>query len=300
MNYEIRKLLIVAICLVSFHNVTNAFPSAKAHFDGIGNWGGYVDIMGTPVKQGGLGKVAFDKVMRASKWIDNPATKTGQYLNQKAGGTLVTPMNHGSLRHNPGKIENALKWQGSKNLGRLHKIQDVVYNSARANVDGYKITSKMRKEADVILRYVRRYKKLPKRLPSWVDRTATSLRTTSPFRKVSMPKNMFTSPLFKSTLRDGGKVMRVVGKVAIPIAVTTELALVLYTAHQIEGILEMSSGDMERCGFSKAEIKGNVLAWKNIKTFIKAPVYRLEMGIDYINKLTEYRMNAEFYSEILK
>ena len=401
---EINNRIGTYISLLIFFWLSNgtvhAFPSSDAHFNGMNGWGGYKDLIGTPVKDGGLGDISAEKAIRAGRWMDNPATKTGQYINHKAGGVVVSPSNHGALRHNPLKVENALKWNGSKNLARLHKIQDVVYNSYQSNVDGYLITAKMKKEADVILRYVRRYKKLPKRLPYWVDESAVVVKQSSKIGKFFAGSNLFRSPIFRSTLKTSRNIIRIAGKVAVPIAVTSEIGLVLYDAHQIEeryanheisyyernllhgenwgrsigsgiaygaglvvtlvfsemgpvawvttlagtvvaayvleyaggkighyaakmynnykraetnrlasinkdyykstGIIEMTPSDMQKCGFTEDEIKGNLMAWKSIKEIIKKPMYKIKIGVEDIGKIREYRMDAEFYSEILK
>lgn len=148
--------------------------SKAGHLRGSGDIAGVYDLIGTTVEKGGVGNYSVEKIRSVGDWIDNPAQKTGKYMNRKAG-EILRPSNHGHLRHNPLKVERVFKDPAAKNIARVHKIQDIHHNTA--GVDGWKPTPKMKKEAEVILRYIRRYKRLPKRLPSWVDKSGPLIRS---------------------------------------------------------------------------------------------------------------------------
>jgi len=155
--------------------------SAKAmamhnHINGLGDLGGMADLIGTPASQGGVGPMTRDQLVGVSKWMDDPALKTGQYNNHLAGGKILCPANHNALRHNPVKV--AKVWSGKPNsinedvlnAARTHKIQDIAHNSRP--VDGVEITGESSAEAKGILRHVKENGRLPEKLPAWVDERA--------------------------------------------------------------------------------------------------------------------------------
>lgn len=131
-------------------------------------------LLDTPVEKGGSMGISREKVKAISDWIDNPTQKTGQYrVNSLDGQPKVTPSNHQNIRHNPVRAAKALSGTGSVdpavlNQTRLHKIADVAASKANA-VDGWELTPKMKKQAQKILKYVEKHKRLPKRLPPWLD-----------------------------------------------------------------------------------------------------------------------------------
>jgi hypothetical protein len=133
-QYSIKLVIVLIVLFCMTLGKIQAFPSANAHLKGMGDLGGVADLIGTPVSKGGVGNVSPSKLLDVFKWMDNPATKTGRYINRKAGGSLVTPLNHGALRHNPQNVANVFKWAGSKNVARGHKIQDMAYNSLKSNI----------------------------------------------------------------------------------------------------------------------------------------------------------------------
>ena len=128
-------------------------------------------LLDTPPEMGGAKGLSLEQIDAVNRWIDNPATKTGQYTN-KAVGKTVHPTNHGHLRHNPTRVARVMSGDGTVNpaklnVARLHKIADVANN--KAGVDGWKITAKMKQEAQKILDYVTKNGRLPEQLPNWVD-----------------------------------------------------------------------------------------------------------------------------------
>ncbi len=134
-------------------------------------------LLDTPAELGGAKGLTLDQIRAINDWIDNPATKTGEYMNQGVG-KAVHPTNHGHLRHNPFRTAKALGGNGTVdpakwNIARLHKIADIANNTA--GVDGWQITPKMRQEAQRILDYVAKNKRLPKNLPTWVDKSGPLL-----------------------------------------------------------------------------------------------------------------------------
>lgn len=134
-------------------------------------------LLDTPPELGGAKGLTADHVRAINDWIDNPATKTGKYVNRGVGET-VHPTNHGHLRHNPIRASKALSGTreinpARANVARIHKIADVAYN--KAGVDGWKLTSEMKQEAQRILNYVAKHRRLPPNLPSWVDTSGSVL-----------------------------------------------------------------------------------------------------------------------------
>jgi hypothetical protein len=130
-------------------------------------------LLNTPASQGGSQGLTMDQARAVGRWMDNPTSKTGQYINRSVGRP-VHPINHGHLRHNPVRVAKAMSGNGTVdpaklNVARLHKIADVAHN--KAAVDGWKITSQMRKEAQVIIDHVAKHHRLPKQLPGWVDQS---------------------------------------------------------------------------------------------------------------------------------
>ena len=154
--------------------------SMPAHLDGTADLGGMNDLLGTPVEQGGAGNMPPAKVQSIGDWMDNPAQKTGQYNNHAAGGKPVHPSNHNLLRHNPDNVGRVFSGDGTvdpaaRNVARVHKIQDI-YNNSRP-VDGWEITPGTRTEAEQLLRSLKESKRLPARLPTWVDQPGPLIKT---------------------------------------------------------------------------------------------------------------------------
>lgn len=167
-----KTMAMVAVVMVVCASGVAWAMAQQGHMYGVNELGGAKDLIGVPAGQGGAGNMTQEKMESIHAWMDNPARKTGQYRNHKAGGALVHPSNHGNLRHNPSAV--ARVWSGNgtedlavKNVARLHKIQDMYHNSAP--VDGWRPTAELKNEAKDLLLDVGHYKKLPERLPPWVD-----------------------------------------------------------------------------------------------------------------------------------
>lgn len=182
--------VIIAVCFCISDVAAMSMPQ---HLNGVDDLGGLVDLIGTPPRAGGVGNMSVEKLKNISAWMDNPSTRTGEFINRKLiEPKALSPWNHGALRHNPTNTANAMYGKSSTfelkrelfgqqftemitpddylaklNAARMHKISDVAHNVA--DVDGHAITQTMKKEAEVVSRYVRRYHKLPERLPAWVD-----------------------------------------------------------------------------------------------------------------------------------
>ena len=130
-------------------------------------------LRGTAVERGGISEMSMERLRSIGGWIDNPATKTGQY-NLGSTGRPISPWNHNQIRHNPIRIARVFSGNGTVdpaalNVARLHKIQDMAVNSRP--IDGWKITASRQTKANEILRFVERNGRLPKNLPTWVDKT---------------------------------------------------------------------------------------------------------------------------------
>lgn len=158
-----KLLLLISVIGLGFSEA-NAMPGVKHDY-----WG--QKLLNTPIEEGGAAGVSREKLQNINDWMDNPASKTGQYTNSYTG-TTIHPTNHNYLRHNPDAVSKVFSGDGSvdlavKNLARMHKICDVVHN--QTPVDGFVLTDSMKTEAQAILDYVALHNSLPPELPSWVD-----------------------------------------------------------------------------------------------------------------------------------
>lgn len=177
MKHTLRtfQLSRIAILLLLATIRTGFAMSAAGHIHGLADLGGMTDLIGTPVEQGGVGNMTLEKIAAITEWMDNPATRLGEgQINQMAGGKPLSPWNHRFQRHDPFAVARALSGTGKAdpaivNAARVHVLSDVA--TGRAAVNGHEITPAMKHEAEVILRYVRRFKRLPAlaRLPLWLS-----------------------------------------------------------------------------------------------------------------------------------
>jgi hypothetical protein len=166
-----KQLTILAAILAITSLNVNAMPGA-AH-DRLG-----AKLLSSPPPKGAQG-LTFQKVQSINRWMDNPATKTGEYMNHGAG-LLVHPRNHGMLRHNPDAVSRVMSGTGEidpaiKNIARIHKIGDVAHNTSP--VDGWKATREMKRGAELLVSHVDDRGSLPSKLPSWVDKTGPLSKT---------------------------------------------------------------------------------------------------------------------------
>jgi broad specificity phosphatase PhoE len=131
-------------------------------------------LLDSPISKGGSKGLSESQVRAISEWMDNPTQNIGkqriQGLEEKP---KVTPGNHQHLRHNPERAARALS--GTRtinpavlNQARVHKIADVAVSKA-SGVDGWELTPKMKKQAQNLIQYIEKHKRLPTRLPTWVD-----------------------------------------------------------------------------------------------------------------------------------
>lgn len=174
--------------------------SLEQHINGANDFGGMADLRGMSPAKGGVGNMSIEELKNVSQWMDNPSTRIGEFMNRKlVDPKIISPGNHGALRHNPTKAANALYGKSNNyellhdlagrefaeqftgndylaklNAARMHKISDVAHNVA--DVDGLAYSKTMKQEAEVLLRYARRYNKLPlDKLPEWVDKSGTGI-----------------------------------------------------------------------------------------------------------------------------
>jgi hypothetical protein len=187
---QLLYALFTCLILFSMQSV-NAMPMAS-HINGLDDLGGMKDLIGTPVSEGGVGSMTIDRIRSISGWMDNPASKTGQYRNWYDGGNLVSPSNHNALRHNPENVAKVFSGkkgiinEGDLNAARMHKIQDVAHNTQP--VDGWKITPQMREEAQEMLRHVDQNGSLPEKRPIWVDKSGPLIRNSENVSLVAVSK----------------------------------------------------------------------------------------------------------------
>lgn len=132
-------------------------------------------LLNVPVEKGGFGGLTKDEAIKIMDFMDAPAKHIGEYHVNVSGGKPLTPINHADLYHNPLNIRNVFHSDEAMNVARLHKIQDVAYNSSKASIDGWNTTDTMVKQAEDILAHVKKHHKFPKHLPRWVDQQGPNI-----------------------------------------------------------------------------------------------------------------------------
>lgn len=224
-----RKLFVAGFLLVIISGVmqTVSGMSAPEHIEGM-RW-----LNGTDEKT----------AKSVTSWMDKPATQTGEYLNQKAGGVPVHPTNHNALRHNPVNVAKALSGDGTVapeklNPARVHKLQDIKAN--KMPVDGWDIKPSMKVDSEKILNYLADNGKLPEKLPNWVDESGPLLKEAS-----GKTAAKTTGPIAKSTgvavLKTAGKAVPFVAP-AFPVAIA---AWELNSANECYAKGEISEEELE-------------------------------------------------------
>ena len=121
-----------------------------------------------------------DKAAAVTRWMDDPASKTGRYLNHRAGSIPVHPSNHGALRHNPPAAARALSGTGVAdseilNAARVHKLQDILHNVSP--VDGWSPTPARKREARTLLKQLKTTVPDNVKWPEWEPERDISVET---------------------------------------------------------------------------------------------------------------------------
>ena len=164
-KHLVACMMIVISCLVGS---LLASPAPVHHRD----IGYLLDVM---VKKGGFGNLTKEEAIKIMDFMDAPSRHIGEYHVNVSGGKILTPTNHADLYHNPINIRNVFHSDEAMNVARLHKIQDVAYNSSKASIDGWNTTDNMVKQANDILTHVRKHGRFPKHLPKWVDQQGPNI-----------------------------------------------------------------------------------------------------------------------------
>ncbi len=238
MKNVFKKIIECYVLGMIFAGISSFAMSAPGHEAGIEL------LFGTNASKGGIGTMKQGKMVNIGKWIDHPATQTGKYINHKAGGVPVAPWNHNALRHNPDAVARALSGTGQiddavRNAARMHKIQDVAHNVR--DVDGWKITPRLKKEAQKTLKYVEKHKRLPSKLPHWVDKSGPNIANRTSKSLVGKGDD-----LAKVAIR-GKKLTKVGTKVLLPVFIATEGAFVYSQGKSTENAyLRGEIGQIER------------------------------------------------------
>ncbi len=233
------KIFTGCFSLAVFLTAESTFAMSAA-----GHEAGIELLFGTPASKGGIGAMIREKMINIGRWIDNPATQTGRYLNQKAGGVPLAPSNHSILRHNPNAPAKVFSGTGQvddavKNVARMHKIQDIAHNVR--DVDGWKITPKLRKEAQKTLKYVEKHKRLPSKLPHWVDKSGPNIANRTSKSLAGKGDDL------AKVATKGKKAMRIGTKVLVPVFIATEGTIVYCQAKGTENaFLRGEIGQIER------------------------------------------------------
>jgi hypothetical protein len=222
-------IVLTGIMIFPSHN-SYAMPG-EAHVEGIEL------LQGTSPSNGGIGDISLEKIKIINDWMDYPSRQTGEYFNRKAGG-ILTPSNHGALRHNPENVARALSGTGKVdkaifNVARMHRVQDMSVNSAQ--VDGWLPTSAMRTEAETILKHVNENRKLPKLFPGWDNKTGPLIRGSDKFLVSSTVETSSTvGRIGRDTVKMLKPGIRIVGKFALPAAVAFEAGIVFLDCYETE------------------------------------------------------------------
>lgn len=175
MKKQIAVFVVAVIVCLAFN--LSAMPGFMHHQD--------IDyLLDVMVKKGGFGNLTKEEAIKIMDFMDAPAKHIGEYHVNVSGGKTLTPTNHADLYHNPLNIRNVFHSDEAMNVARLHKIQDVAYNSSKASIDGWNSTEKMVKQANDILTYVRKHGRFPKHLPRWVDQQGPNIVKQSAVAKV--------------------------------------------------------------------------------------------------------------------
>lgn len=222
-------IALMGIITFSVHN-SCAMPG-EAHIEGIEL------LQGTSPANGGIGDMSLEKIKLINDWMDNPSRKTGEYFNRKVGG-ILTPSNHGALRHNPENVARALSGTGKVdkaifNVARMHLVQDISHNSAQVN--GWLPTSAMKTEAETILKHVNENRKLPKLFPGWDNKTGPLIRGSDKFLVSSTVETSSTvGRIGRDTVKMLKPGIRIAGKAVLPAAVAFEAGIALWECYETE------------------------------------------------------------------
>ena len=261
MKKQIAMFVVAVIVCLAFN--LSAMPGFM-HYQDIDY---LLDVM---VKKGGFGNLTKEEAIKIMDFMDAPAKHIGEYHVNVSGGKTLTPYNHADLYHNPLNIRNVFHSDEAMNVARLHKIQDVAFNSSKASIDGWNSTEKMVKQANDILTYVRKHGRFPKHLPRWVDQQGPNIVKQSnvvakalPIAKGVAPETTTVSkalPIAKGAAPEastGVKALergKTLGKSSVAgaaygmaaIVSAVDLGLMIYNAHEIEA------------GYEKGEIPEDV------------------------------------------
>jgi len=142
-------------------------------------------IAGTEQLAGMRDVASLDKAVAVNRWMDDPASKIGRYLNHRAGSVPVHPSNHGALRHNPLATARALSGTGRVdseilNAARVHKLQDMLHNASP--VDGWSPTPGRKRQARAVLKRLKTMDAGNVEWPEWLDRSGPLVYENSPLK----------------------------------------------------------------------------------------------------------------------
>ena len=210
-------------------------------------------LLDVKVKKGGFGNLTKDEAIKIMDFMDAPAKHIGEYHVNVSGGKTLTPTNHADLYHNPLNVKNVFHNDEAMNVARLHKIQDVAYNSSKASIDGWNSTENMKNQAIKIRQFVKDHNRFPKHLPKWVDQQGPNIIKQSSAVSKALPIAKGVAPEASTGVKalERGKTLgkssvagAAYGMAAIVSAV--DLGLMIYNAHEIEA------------GYEKGEISEDV------------------------------------------
>ena len=166
MKKQIAMFVVAVIVCLAFNLL--ASPGPLHHKD--------IDyLLDVKVKKGGFGNLTKEEAIKIMDFMDAPVKHIGKYHVNVSGGKTLTPYNHADLYHNPLNIRNIFHSDEAMNVARLHKIQDVAFNSSKASIDGWHSTENMKNQAVKIRQFVKDHNKFPKHLPKWVDQQGPNI-----------------------------------------------------------------------------------------------------------------------------
>ena len=250
-NHMKKQIAMFIVAVMSFlANSLLASPGPVHHKD-------INYLLNVKVKKGGFGNLTREEAIKIMDFMDAPAKHLGEYHVNVSGGKLLTPTNHADLYHNPLNIRNIFHSDEAMNVTRLHKIQDVAYNSSKASIDGWNSTENMRMQAVKIRQFVKDHNRFPRHLPKWVDQQGPNIVKQSvvakalPIAKGMAPEAATATkalPIAKGVAPEataGVKALersKTLGKSSVAgaaygmaaIVSAVDLGLMIYNAHEIE------------------------------------------------------------------
>ena len=229
-----KQIAMFVITMMSCFACSLLASPARVHRRDIGY---LLDVL---TRKGGFGNLTKEEAIRIMDYMDIPSRHIGEYHVNVSGGKILTPYNHADIYHNPINIRNIFHSDEAMNVARLHKIQDIAYNSSKASIDGWNSTSKMKRQANYALRHVKKHNSFPRHLPKWVDQQGPNIvKQSAVVKALPIAKGISSEATTGVKALEHGKALSkssvagaAYGTAAVVSAV--DLGLMIYNAYEIE------------------------------------------------------------------